>query len=227
MKLYMHAAACSLSPHIVCRELDIDIELVTVDRTTHRTSEGDDYLAINGNGYVPALVLDDGKVLTEGPVIVQFLADGAPNGRRMLPEIGSFARNQVQSLLNFITSELHKPMAMLFNADYATAHEAMRAVVHKRLDWINGKLAGPYLTGEDFTVADAYLFVCLNWSPWIKVDLDRFPAIPAFMKRVAARPAVLTALSEEGLMAFDAGGNFFAPTAYIQSAGYAGSPVRP
>lgn len=227
MKLYMHAAACSLSPHIVCRELDIDIELITVDRTTHRTSEGDDYFAINGNGYVPALVLDDGKVLTEGPVIVQFLADSAPNGRRMLPEVGSFARNQVQSLLNFITSELHKPMAMLFNADYATAHEAMRAVVHKRLDWINGRLAGPYLTGEDFTVADAYLFVCLNWSPWIKVDLDRFPALPAFMKRVAARPAVLTALSEEGLMAFDAGGNFFAPIAYLQSAGYVGSPVQP
>lgn len=227
MKLYMHAAACSLSPHIVCRELDIDIELITVDRTTHRTSEGDDYFAINGNGYVPALVLDDGKVLTEGPAIVQFLADSAPNGRRMLPEMGSFARNQVQSLLNFITSELHKPMAMLFNADYATAHEAMRAVVHKRLDWINGRLAGPYLTGKDFTVADAYLFVCLNWSPWIRVDLDRFPAITAFMKRVAARPAVLTALSEEGLMSFDAGRNFFAPIAYIQSAGYIGSPVRP
>ena len=227
MKLYMHAAACSLSPHIICRELDIDIELITVDRKTHRTSEGDDYFSINGNGYVPALVLDDGKVLTEGPAIAQFLADNSPDGRRMLPEFGNFARNQVQSLLNFITSELHKPMAMLFNADYATAHEAMREVVHKRLDWINGKLADPYLTGEDFTVADAYLFVCLNWSPWIKIDLDRFPALPAFMKRVGSRPAVQTALSEEGLMAFDAGGNFFAPIAYIQSAGYIGSPVRP
>ncbi|MBB3659657.1 glutathione S-transferase [Rhizobium sp. BK650] len=227
MKLYMHAAACSLSPHIICRELDIDIELITVDRKTHRTSEGDDYFSINGNGYVPALVLDDGKVLTEGPAIAQFLADSSPDGRKMLPEFGNFARNQVQSLLNFITSELHKPMAMLFNADYATAHDAMREVVHKRLDWINGRLAGPYLTGEDFTVADAYLFVCLNWSPWIKIDLDRFPALPAFMKRVASRPAVLTALSEEGLMAFDASGNFFAPIAYIQSAGYVGSPVRP
>ena len=93
MKLYMHAAACSLSPHIVCRELGIDIELITVDRKTHRTSNGEDYLAINGNGYVPALMLDDGKVLTEGPAIVQFLADSAPDGRRMLPEIGSFGRN--------------------------------------------------------------------------------------------------------------------------------------
>ena len=227
MRLYMHAAACSLSPHIVCRELDIDIELITVDRKTHRTGNGEDYLGINGNGYVPALGLDDGKVLTEGPAIVQFLADSVPDGRKMLPEIGSFGRNQVQSLLNFITSELHKPMAMLFNADYATAHEAMRAVVHKRLDWINARLTGPYLTGGDFTVADAYLFVCLNWSPWIEIDLDRFPSLPAFMKRVAARPAVQAALSEEGLMAFNAGGNFFAPIAYIQSAGYVGSPVRP
>ncbi|MBB3592101.1 glutathione S-transferase [Rhizobium sp. BK529] len=227
MKLYMHAAACSLSPHIICRELDIDIKLITVDRKTHITSEGDDYFAINGNGYVPALVLDDGKVLTEGPAIAQFLADSSPDGRRMLPEFGSFARNQVQSLLNFITSELHKPMVILFDANYTTVHDAMRAVVHKRLDWINGRLAGPYLTGEDFTIADAYLFVCLNWSPWVKIDLDQFPALPAFMKRVASRPAVLTALSEEGLMAFNAGGNFFAPIAYIQSAGYIGSPVRP
>lgn len=227
MKLYMHAAACSLSPHIVCRELDIDIELIAVDRKTHRTSDGEDYLTINGNGYVPALMLDDGKVLTEGPAIVQFLADSAANGNKMLPEAGSFARNRVQSWLNFITSELHKPMAMLFNADYAAAHGAMRAVVYKRLEWINERLAGPYLTGEDFTVADAYLFVCLNWSPWIEIDLDRFPAIPAFMQRVAARPSVQMALSEEGLMSFNAGGTFFAPVTYIQSAGYEGSPVRP
>lgn len=227
MKLYMHAAACSLSPHIVCRELDIDIELIAVDRKTHRTGDGEDYLAINGNGYVPALMLNDGKVLTEGPAIVQFLADSAPNGARMLPEAGSFARNRVQSWLNFITSELHKQMAMLFNADYAAVHGAMRATVYKRLDWINEGLAGPYLTGEDFTVADAYLFVCLNWSPWIEIDLERFPTIAAFMQRVASRPSVQMALSEEGLMSFSAGGTFFAPITYIQSAGYEGSPVRP
>jgi glutathione S-transferase len=94
MKLYMHAAACSLSPHIICRELGLDIELVQVDRQTHRTSDGEDYLAINGNGYVPALMLDDGKVLTEGPAIVQFLADSVPEGAAMLPDVGDIRRNE-------------------------------------------------------------------------------------------------------------------------------------
>lgn len=165
MKLYMHAAACSLSPHIICRELGLDIELVQVDRQTHRTSTGEDYLAINGNGYVPALMLDDGKVLTEGPAIVQFLADSVPEGAALLPEVGNIRRNEVQSYLNFITAELHKPMVLLFNPIYSSVHGEVRALISKRLTWLNGRLAGPYLTGETFTVADAYLFVCLNWRP--------------------------------------------------------------
>ena len=181
MKLYMHAAACSLSPHIICRELGLDIELVQVDRQTHRTSTGEDYLAINGNGYVPALVLDDGKVLTEGPAIVQFLADSVPEGAALLPEVGNIRRNEVQSYLNFITAELHKPMVLLFNPTYSSVHGEVRALISKRLTWLNGRLAGPYLTGDAFTVADAYLFVCLNWSPWTDIDLKQWPALHGFM----------------------------------------------
>ncbi|TBY01583.1 glutathione transferase GstA [Rhizobium laguerreae] len=227
MKLYMHAAACSLSPHIICRELGFDIELVQVDRQTHRTSNGEDYLAINGNGYVPALMLDDGKVLTEGPAIVQFLADSVPEGAALLPPIGDLRRNEVQSYLNFITAELHKPMVLLFDPTYSGVHGEVRALISKRLTWLNGRLAGPYLTGDAFTVADAYLFVCLNWSPWTDIDLKQWPALHGFMARVAARPKVREALQAEDLEAFDAGGVYFAPHAYLASSGRTGEPVRP
>jgi glutathione S-transferase len=227
MKLYMHAAACSLSPHIICRELGLDIELVQVDRQTHRTSTGEDYLAINGNGYVPALMLDDGKVLTEGPAIVQFLADSVPEGAALLPEVGNIRRNEVQSYLNFITAELHKPMVLLFNPIYSSVHGEVRALISKRLAWLNGRLAGPYLTGDAFTVADAYLFVCLNWSPWTDIDLNQWPALHGFMARVAARPKVREALQAEDLEAFDADGVYFAPHAYLASSGRTGEPVRP
>lgn len=198
MKLYMHPGACSLSPHIVCRELGLPVELVAVDRATHRTGEGEDYLRVNGNGYVPALVLADGQALTEGPAIVQYLADLCPEAG-LLPPPGSVERSRVQSWLNFITAELHKPMVMLMQPAYAPARAAVAALVDKRLDWLAGALAGPYLTGDRFTVADAYLFVCLNWSPWNGVDLARRPALEAFQRRVAARPQVQTALAAEGL----------------------------
>ncbi|CDZ55871.1 Glutathionine S-transferase [Neorhizobium galegae bv. orientalis] len=212
MKLYMHPGACSLSPHIVCRELGLEIETIMVDRANHRTSDGDDYLAINGTGYVPALMLDDGAVLTEGPAIVQFLADSVPGGRKLLPESGSLARSRMQSRLNFITAELHKPMAMLFSAAYAPSHEAIRALVSNRLDWLNGRIGEPYLDGTGFSVADAYLFVCLNWSPWIGIDLGRWPKLSAFFSYVAERPAVREALRAEGLHE-QPGSIFFAPAA--------------
>ncbi|MEZ2132533.1 MULTISPECIES: glutathione S-transferase N-terminal domain-containing protein [unclassified Sinorhizobium] len=227
MKLYMHPAACSLSAHIVCRELGLDIELIEVQLKTHKTVTGDDYLAINGAGYVPALMLDDGKVLTEGPAIVQFLAESAPEGRRLLPETGTFARSQVQSYLNFVTAELHKPMVMLLSPAYAGAHDAVHALVSKRLEWLNGRLAGPYLTGDSFTVADAYLFVCLNWSPWMGIDLRQWPALDAFMAAVRERPRVRQALQAEELEAFEKDGTFFASRAYLESAGRTGVPVRP
>ena len=212
-------------PHIVCRELGIDVDIVEVDRATHRTRDGEDYLAVNGNGYVPALRLDGGEVLTEGPAIVQYLADSVPGGVRLLPETGSLGRSRVQSWLNFITAELHKPMALLFGAVYAPAHDGIRDLVRKRLGWAEERLVGPYLTGEDFTVADAYLFVCLNWSPWIGLDLAQWPRLQAFMAAVAARPGVQAALGEEDLRPFDAGGTFFAPQAFV--AGRSSSGVRP
>lgn len=208
LKLYMHPGACSLSPHIVCRELGLPVELVEVDRATHRTEDGEDYLCVNGNGYVPALVLADGRALTEGPAIVQYLADLRPEAG-LLPPPGSVERAQVQSWLNFITAELHKPMVMLMLPAYAPARDAVAALVDKRLDWLAGQIAGPHLTGERFTVADAYLFVCLNWSPWNGVDLARRPALEAFHRRVAARPAVQAALAAEGLVQRDDG--FFGP----------------
>ncbi|RDJ14333.1 glutathione S-transferase N-terminal domain-containing protein [Rhizobium grahamii] len=227
MKLYMRAAACSLSPHIVCRELGIDVELIIVDPATHRAENGNDYLSINGNGYVPALVLDDGKVLTEGPVIAQFLADSAVEGTSMLPAAGTFERSQVQSYLNFIASELHKPMVMFFDAAYAGVHEQIHALLVKRLEWLSSHMKGPYLTGENFTVADAYLFVCLNWSPWIAIDLRQWPMLSAFMKRVGERPRVREALQAEQLLAFEQDGVFFAPEVYLTAANRTGTPVLP
>lgn len=216
MKLYFHPAACSLSPHIVCRELDLPVELVDVDRATHRTPAGADYLAINGNGYVPALELADGTVITEGPAIVQHLADLVP-GTPLLPPQGTIARTQIQSLLNYVTSELHKPMAMLFRPDYAPVHEALRTHVHKRLDWVGSRFAGPYLTGDAFTVADAYLFVCVNWSPWIGIDLDARPVLQNFMRRAAARPAVRAAIEAEELLPLNVDSLFHAPRPYVEA----------
>lgn len=210
MRLYMHPGACSLSPHIVVRELGLPVELIEVDRKTHRTSEGEEFLRINGNGYVPVLRLDDGTTLTEGPAIVQYLADLRPEAG-LLPGAASIERSQVQSWLNFITAELHKPMVMLFQPAYAPAQGALLALVGKRLDWLSAQLTGPFLAGERFTVADAYLFVCLNWSPWIGVDLGRWPALQAFMKRVAARPKVREALAAEGLGQTEPDGIFYAP----------------
>jgi glutathione S-transferase len=214
MKLYMHAAACSLSPHIVCRELDLPIELIEVNRKTHKTSASEDFYDINGNGYVPVLALDDGETLMEGPAIVQYLADLRPEGG-LLPKPGTMERTRVQSWLNFVTSELHKPMGMLFQPAYQAAWPALRAHVGKRLDWLSTQLAGPYLTGEHFTVADAYLFVCLNWTPWIGIDLARWPVLEAFMARVGARPKVQEALRAEDLVSRGERSVFYAPRAMV------------
>jgi len=216
MKLYMHAAACSLSPHIVCRELGLPVELVEVDRATHRTAAGEDYFSINANGYVPVLELEDGERLMEGPAIVQYLADLRP-GVGLLPPERSMARRRVQSWLNFITSELHKPLAMRFYPAYAPVKEALLAHVEKRLTWLNGQVAGPYLAGEGFTVADAYLFVCLNWSPFQGIDLSRWPALAAFMAQVGARPKVQEALAAEDLLPHGPEGLFHAPRAYLRA----------
>jgi len=217
VKLYMHPAACSLSPHIACRELDLPIELVEVDRKTHRTAGGEDFLSINGKGYVPALRLEDGRILTEGPAIVQYLADLRPEVGLLAPA-GTIERTQTQSWLNFITSEIHKPMAMLLNPTYAPVRAALLDLVGKRLDWASSQFAGPYLMGEQMTVADPYLFVCLNWSPWNGVDLDRWPLLQSFMARIAARPKVQEALKAEALIPLGDRGIFHAPASYVAAA---------
>ncbi len=210
MKLYMHAAACSLSPHIVCRELGLPVELVPVERGTHLLPDGSDFSAVNGNGYVPILELDDGTRLMEGPAIVQYLADLHPESR-LAPKAGTMERVRLQSWLNFITAELHKPMAMHFNPTLIPARDGLRAIVERRLDWLAAELTGPFLLGERFSVADAYLFVVLNWSQFQQLDLSRWPALMVFMQRVAARPGVQAALKAEGLVPSNAGGGLFTP----------------
>jgi glutathione S-transferase len=217
MKLYMHPGACSLSPHIVCRELDLPVELVMVDRNTHRTSGGADFHRINGNGYVPVLELEDGVTLTEGPAIVQYLADLRP-AAALVPPAGTIERARVQSWLNFITSELHKPMVLLFRPQYAPVKGALFELVEKRLDWVATQIVGPYLIGPSFSVADAYLFVVLNWSPWLEIDLSRWPKLAAFMATVGARPKVQGALAAEGLAPFGEVHTFYAPPAMVQNA---------
>jgi len=208
MKLYILQAACSLSPHIVARELDLDVNIIEVERGTHKTADGEDFLAINPNGYVPVLVLDDGEILMEGPAIVQHLADMKPTGG--LAPRDDHERRRIQSLLNFVATELHKPMAQMFSPDYAAVKDALRGQVTARLDWISARFAGDFLIGERLSVADIYLFVCLNWSPWLDIDLVRWPRLEVFMRQVGARPAVREAIEAEGL-APRADGIFFAP----------------
>jgi len=217
MKLYMHPGACSLSPHIICRELGLPIELIEIDRQTHRTRSGEDFHHINGNGYVPVLELDEGTSLTEGPAIVQYLAELRPHAT-ILPKAGTIERTRVQSWLNFITSELHKPMVLLFRPAYAPVKSTLFELVQKRLDWLATQVAGPYLMGEAFTVADAYLFVILNWSPWLEIDLARWPVLQDFMAHVGARPKVQEALAAEGLAPFGDEGTFYAPPAMVDAA---------
>ena len=220
MKLYMHSGACSLAPHIVCLELGLPVELVAVDRKNHRTPSGDDYLKINAMGYVPALQLDDATVITEGPAITQYLADQRPDAG-LVPRAGTRERTQLHTWLNFITSELHKPIAMLMAPEFQPARDALVAKVGKRLDWVVAQLAahgGPYLMGEQFTVADPYLFTVLNWTAIAHIELARWPSLIAFQQRMAARPAVQAALAAETLR--NAPGTvFFAPEAMLKARG--------
>jgi glutathione S-transferase len=208
IKLYIHQAACSLSPHIIARELELDVEIVHVDRGTHKTSDGRDFLAINPNGYVPVLVLDSDEIIVEGPAIVQYLTDLKPDGG-LAPQ-NARERWRTQSLLNFVSTEIHKPMGQLFAPAYAPVKDVLHKHVTARLDWVATRFEGEYLTGDRLNVADVYLFVCLNWSQWAGLDLSRWPRLETFMRRIGARPRVLEALNEEGL-APRGNGVFFAP----------------
>ncbi|HQR20521.1 MAG TPA: glutathione transferase GstA [Burkholderiaceae bacterium] len=201
MKLYYSPGACSLSPHIVAREAGLPVTLVKVDLKGKKTDTGDDYHALSGKGYVPLLELDDGTRLTEGPAIVQYLADRAP-ACKLAPANGTIDRYRLQEWLNFITSELHKQFSPLFDPTMPEEAKAkFRAKITGRLDWIVGQIGNhPYLMGQDFTVADAYLFTVLNWAQYTGIDLARWPLLVAYVARVAARPQVQAALTEEGLL---------------------------
>ena len=200
MKLYYKPGSCSLSPHIVLEETGLPYEVEAVDLKNKTTASGADFTHTNPKGYVPALVLDSGELLTEGAAIVQYLADQAPE-KKLAPANGTLARYQLQSWLNFIASELHKSCTPFFNPASGDAWKAAaRTNLERRLGYINDELASkPYLMGDDFSVADAYLFTVLSWMGFIKMDLSPWTNLTAFQARVAARPAVQAVLKAEGL----------------------------
>ncbi|MBS0322045.1 MAG: glutathione transferase GstA [Proteobacteria bacterium] len=197
MKLYTSNGACSMSPQIVAAEAGLPVTIETVDLRTHTLPDGRDYYAINPKGAVPALELDDGSVLTEGPAIVQFLADQAP-ASGLAPANGTVARYRLQEWLNFITSEVHKSLSVLFDKSIpAEFRAATMAKVGKRFEWIEQQLgAKPYLMGDAFSAADAYLFTLLSWHDWLHFDLAQWPGLQQYFERVKARPKVAGVLHD-------------------------------
>lgn len=200
MKLFYSPGACSLAPHIVLREARLPFELERVNTQTHTTESGEDYYRINPKGAVPLLQLKTGERLSEGPIIAQYIGDQSARAD-LLPLAGSLARYRVMEWQNYITSELHKSFSSLFNAALDRAAKAVFAAsLRKKFEWVSGETRGKtYLTGEDFTVADAYLFVVSRWAPHVGVDLSHCTELQGYLKRIAARPAVREAMKAEGL----------------------------
>lgn len=198
MKLYFSPGACSLSPHIALHEAGLKHELVKVDLKAKKLANGDDYTQINPKGSVPALALDDGGVLTEGPAIVQMIADKAPE-KKLAPANGTLERYRLQEWLNFISTDLHKSFGPLFQPTLSDeTKQFFKDRIAKYFGYVDKKLAGKdYLTGSQFTVADGYLFVMLTWAERMKLDTSAFANLTAFKARVAARPAVQAALKME------------------------------
>ncbi|MEJ6655429.1 MAG: glutathione transferase GstA [Pseudomonas sp.] len=201
MKLYYSPGACSQAVHIVLNEGGFSFDKEQVDLASKKTASGGDYTKVNPNGYVPALALDGGETLTEAAVILGYLADQVPD-RKLAPASGSMARYRLQEKLNFITTELHKNYGPLFNPSMPEEWRGqVKATLARRLDYIAGQLEGKqYLMGDDFTVADAYLFTILGWSKMLKVDLSPWPVLSSYTSRIAERPAVQAALKAEGLI---------------------------
>ena len=199
MKLYYSPGACSLAPHIALSEAGLSYDAVKVDLRKHVLADGTDYTTINPKGYVPLLELDDGQRLSEAAVILQYIADRKPGS--LAPAAGTMERYRVMEWLNFIATELHKQFGPLWYPDTPEAtRDKQRATLAKRFDHVSKTLATqPYLTGEAFGIADAYLFTILNWAGMLKVDLSPWPALQNFLARVAARPHVHAALVAEGL----------------------------
>jgi glutathione S-transferase len=201
MKLYYMPGACSLSPHIVLNEAGLSFDKVKVDGKTKGMDGGGDYRGVNPLGYVPLLELDDGTRISEGPAIVQYIADKVP-GKNLAPAAGTMERTKLQSWLNFISSEMHKGFSPLFNPTMPEeAKQFFRERLAGRLAHLDKHLAGnDYLMGKNFSVADAYLFVVTNWASRVNVDLAPFANVLAYRKRVGARPAVQEAMKAEGLL---------------------------
>jgi len=197
MKLYFAPMTCSLSPHIALRELGLNFELIRVNNKTKRTADGCHFMDINPKGYVAALVLDNGEVLTEGAVIAQYIADQVP-GNALAPANGTWERVRLQEWLNFITSEVHSGCSPLFNAQIPDETKAIfRARLFKRFDYLSENLGEKdYLMGG-FTLADGYLFTVLKWLPFFNIDINQWPILARFMARVEARPSVQAALAAE------------------------------
>ena len=201
MRLYYSPGACSLSPHIVLREAGLNFELVQVDvRAKKLKAGGEDFLKINPKGQVPVLELDDGDRLTEGPAIVQYIADQVP-GSGLMPAVGTRPRYHAQEWLNFITSELHKNFSPLFRPNTPEAYKSIaKDNLASRFGFVDRHLAGQeFVLREQFTAPDAYLFVMLNWAKLQKIDLDSWPNLVSYRNRVAGRPKVTEALEAEGL----------------------------
>jgi glutathione S-transferase len=201
MKLYYSPGACSLSPHIALLEAGLPYDLVKVDLKAKKLENGDDYLAINPKGQVPALGLDSGALVTEGPVIVQYIADQAA-AKNLAPANGSDARRQLQEYLGFINGELHKNFSPLFQPVFDDEVKGFfKTRLMGKFKYLDGQLAGKdYLLGKDFSVADGYLFVMLKWADRMSIDLAEFKNLTTYKDRVAARPQVQAALEKEGLM---------------------------
>ena len=201
MKLYYSPGACSLSPHITLHESGLAFDLILAPTKTHKLEDGTDYYTINPLGYVPLLELDDGTRLTEGPAIVQYIADQVPK-KNLAPVNGTVARAQLQSWLNFIGTEVHKGLSPLFNPATPADYKLMTIdKVMSRIKWVDSQLAGKcYLMGDAFSVADPYLFAVTNSAPRVGIDITGLTNIAAFRERMAARPAVQVAMRQEGLL---------------------------
>ena len=201
MKLYYSPGACSLSPHIALLEAGLPYELVKVDLRAKKLENGDDFLKVNPKGQVPALALDSGELVTEGPVIVQIIADSAA-AKNLAPGRASAERYKLLEWLNFITTELHKNFSPLFQPALSDDTKAFfRDRLMGKLKYIDSQLAGrDYLLGSQFTVADGYLYTMLRWADGMKFDISALPNLTAYKARVAARPKVQEALTKEGLM---------------------------
>jgi glutathione S-transferase len=200
MKLYYLKGACSLASHIALYETGLKFDVASIDRASKKTDGGEDFNAVNSKSYAPALRLDSGEVLTENVAVLQYIADQKPESK-LAPAAGTLERYRLVEWLAFINSEVHKNVSPLFNpAASEDTKSFAKANLSRRLDWLDAQLGSrPFLMGADFTVADSYLFVVLNWFPRLKMDLAKWPKLQAFHQRVSGRPSVDKALGAEGL----------------------------